>query len=55
MKYDLSELTHMEQLKFMESIKHQWHDDAYYKVFYNRVSKEFLLSKIDFVIKERGH
>jgi hypothetical protein len=51
MKFDISELRVEEQLRFLNLIKHNPPpEDGYYKVFINRKTGEFLLSKIDYVM-----
>lgn len=53
MKFELSDLSHTEQMRFLELVRHRNDlDDGFYKVFYDRRAKEFLLSRIDAVIKD---
>lgn len=50
MYYDTSSLEHIIQLLFYERIRHENIPDGYYKIFYNALSNEFLLVRVDFVI-----
>ncbi len=54
MRFDTTDLTHLEQIQFVETIKGCYIEDNYYRVFYDRRNKEFVLIKIDCVIKNKA-
>jgi hypothetical protein len=51
MYFDLTDLDQLQEIRFVEKINHVCVEDGYYKVFYNRRTDEFLLVKINTVIK----
>jgi hypothetical protein len=50
MKYDLTELNHLQQIRFLSKAKDHL-EDGYYRVFHNPNSGEFPLIRVDFVAK----
>lgn len=55
MKFDVSNLSHEEQLNFYEQLKDsaktwQLEEGAYYKIFYNKIEENYLVIKIDVII-----
>lgn len=51
MQFDCSVLTHKQQRNFMESIKDKGFEDSLYKVFFNPLTNEFHLVKIDYIVR----
>lgn len=52
MYFDTSDLDFITQMHFLEYLEEhkKWLEDAYYKVFYDKLADKFLLVKIDYVI-----
>ena len=54
MRYDLAGLDHQKQHEFLESLKDgPWIDNNYYRVFYDKLTNEFLLLRVDYVVKNK--
>lgn len=52
MRFDLSSLDHAKQRAFNESVhSNSQIDDNYYRVLYDCVTNEFLLLKVDYVVR----
>jgi hypothetical protein len=53
MRFDLTNLNHQDQRQFLESIRDCYIEDSYYRVFYDSHVREFLLIKVDAIIKNK--
>jgi len=53
MRYDTTNLSHQKQREFMESVQGEQIEDNYYRVFYDIITDDFLLVKIDYVLKNK--
>lgn len=51
MYFDLTDLDQMQEIRFVEKVKNVYVEDGYYKVFYNPRTDEFLLVRVNTVIK----
>lgn len=52
MRFDLSNLNHSQQLQFTEAVKKcTWIENNYYRVLWDFATKEFLVIKVDYVVK----
>ncbi len=56
MRYDMTALSHVRQLQFLDSVKDiYWIEDNYYQVTFDCMTNEFLLIKIGYVVKNNGN
>ena len=51
MRFDLSSLDHAKQREFTKSVNSNQIDDNYYRVLYDHITNEFLLLKVDYVVR----
>lgn len=54
MRFDLTELTHEQQSRFIEQIKKAHIQEGYYRVLYNGMTNEFVFIRADYVIWDEG-
>ena len=52
MRYDLSQLTHDQQLRFLEIANGSPIHEGYYQVCYNGVNNQFVLLRADYVLDD---
>jgi hypothetical protein len=54
MRFDTSELDHIQQLQFLEAVKdYPYIEDNYYRVSYDHLTNEFLLIKVGYVVRNK--
>ncbi len=56
MRFDMTNLDHSQQRQFLESVKNcHWIEDNYYQVVFDCMTNEFLLTKVNYVIKNKNN